>query len=117
MFGKSFLIFGHYLLWYQQCYYLYYGGHMPWGPKALRNSREEFVLEKIEYFKVNVYKGRSDWTRHYFDTYREAIKFWRELYRSGKKVLIYACRNDKLGEMSTGINDRSVFKNEQSKTR
>ena len=59
---------------------------MPWGPKALRNSREEFVLEKIEYFKVNVYKGRSDWTRHYFDSYREAIKFWRELYRSGKKV-------------------------------
>ena len=90
---------------------------MPWGPKALRNSREEFVLEKIEYFKVNVYKGRSDWTRHYFDTYREAIKFWRELYRNGKKVLIYACRDDKLGEMSTGINDRSIFKNEQSKTR
>ena len=33
---------------------------MPWGPKALRNSREEFVLEKIEYFKVNVWKELLD---------------------------------------------------------
>ena len=39
---------------------------MPWGLKALRNSREEFVLEKIEYFKINEYQGRSDWKRHYF---------------------------------------------------
>ena len=90
---------------------------MPWGPKALRNSREEFVLEKIEYFKVNVYEGGSEWTRHYFDSYREAIKYWRELYRSGRKVLIYACRDaESEGELSTGINDRSIFKNEQSKT-
>ena len=31
---------------------------MPWGPKALRNTREEYVLENIEYFKINEYKGR-----------------------------------------------------------
>ena len=90
---------------------------MPFGPNALRNSREEFVLEKIEYFKVNEYAGKSDWTRHYFKTYKEAIKKWKELYHKGKKVLIYACRDDSLGEMSTGINDRNIFKNEQSKTR
>lgn len=89
---------------------------MPFGPKALRNTREEYVLEKIEYFKVNEYIGRSNWDRHYFKTYREAITKWKDLYRKGKKVLIYACRDDKLGEMSTGINDRSIFKNEQSKT-
>ena len=90
---------------------------MPWGPKALRNIREEYVLENIEYFKINEYKGRSDWHRHYFKNYRQAVKKWKELYHSGKKVLIYACRDDKLGEMSTGINDRSIFKNEQSKPR
>ena len=47
---------------------------MPFGPKALRNTREEYVLEKIEYFKVNEYIGRSDWDRHYFN--------WR-LFRYG----------------------------------
>jgi hypothetical protein len=56
---------------------------MPFGPNALRNSREEYVLEKIEYFKVNEYAGRSDWTRHYFKTYRDAIRKWKELYRDG----------------------------------
>jgi hypothetical protein len=31
---------------------------MPFGPNALRNHREEYVLENIEYFKVNEYIGR-----------------------------------------------------------
>ncbi len=83
---------------------------MPFSEKALRNVREQFVLEKIEYFKVNEYIGQSNWKRHYFKSYREAVKFFKSLRQSKRKVLIYACRDDKLGEMSTGINDRSIFK-------
>ena len=79
---------------------------MPWGPKALRNSREEYVLEKIEYFKINEYQGRSNWKRHYFDTYKEAVKMFKKLRLSKRKVLIFACRDNELGEVSTGLNDR-----------
>jgi len=35
---------------------------MPFGPTTLRNKREEFVLQKIEYYKVNEYMGRSEMT-------------------------------------------------------
>ena len=52
---------------------------MPFGPKVSRNSREEYVLQKIEYYKVMEYMGRSDWKRHYFDTYREAVKMFKKL--------------------------------------
>lgn len=83
---------------------------MPFDIKALRNHREEYVLQDIEYFKVNEYIGKSNWKRHYFKSYRDAIKTFKKLKEIKKKVLIYACRNDELGEMSTGINDRSIFK-------
>jgi len=85
---------------------------MPFSEKALRNVREEYVLENIEYFKVNEYVGQSNWKRHYFKSYREAVKFFKKLKNIKRKVLIYACRDDELGEMSTGINDRSIFKDE-----
>ena len=83
---------------------------MPFGPTTLRNTREEFVLQKIEYYKVTEYMGRSNWKRYYFDTYKEAVKMFKKLKEVKRKVLIYACRDDELGELSTGINDR--FKNE-----
>ena len=88
---------------------------MPFDPKCLRNTREQFVLQNIEYYKVTEYIGRSKWKRYYFDTYKEAVKAFRKLRLTKRKVLIYACRDDKLGEISTGLNDR--FTNEQSKTR
>ena len=81
---------------------------MPFGND--RNSSEQFVLQKIEYFKVMEYEGRSNWKRHYFKSYRDAIKTFKKLKEIKRKVLIYACRNDELGELSTGINDRSIFK-------
>jgi hypothetical protein len=84
---------------------------MPFSPNTLRNVREEYVLENIEYFKVNEYIDKSVWKRHYFKSYRDAIKAFKNLRQSKRKVLIYACRDDKLGEVSTGINDRSIFKN------
>ena len=83
---------------------------MPFDPKCLRNKREEFVLQKIEYYKVTEYMGRSDWKRYYFDTYRDAVRVFKKLKQTKRKVLIYACRDDKLGEISTGLNDR--FSNE-----
>jgi len=84
---------------------------MPFSPTTLRNVREEYVLENIEYFKVNEYIDKSNWKRHYFKSYRDAIKVFKKLKQIKRKVLIYACRDDELGEMSTGINDRSIFKN------
>ena len=83
---------------------------MPFGPSTLRNSREEYVLQKIEYYKVMEYMGRSDWKRHYFESYKDAVKSFKKLKESKRKVLIFACRNNELGELSTGINDR--FKDE-----
>ena len=83
---------------------------MPFGPTTLRNTREEYVLKNIEYYKVTEYMGRSNWKRHYFKTYKEAAKAFKQLKEVKRKVLIYACRDDELGELSTGINDR--FKNE-----
>jgi hypothetical protein len=83
---------------------------MPFGPSTTRNSREEYVLQKIEYYKVMEYMGRSDWKRHYFKSYKDAVKSFKKLKESKRKVLIFACRNNELGELSTGINDR--FKDE-----
>ena len=50
---------------------------MPFSASTVRNTREQFVLQKIEYYKVMEYMGRSDWKRHYFDTYKEAVKFFK----------------------------------------
>ena len=83
---------------------------MPFGSKTVRNTREQFVLQKIEYYKVMEYMGRSDWKRHYFDTYKEAVKFFKNKRLVKRHVLIFACRDNELGEVSTGLNDR--FKNE-----
>ena len=52
---------------------------MPFDPKCLRNTREQFVLQNIEYYKVTEYVGRSNWKRYYFDTYKEAVKAFRKL--------------------------------------
>ena len=82
---------------------------MPFSPKCLRNSREEFVLEKIEYFKVNEYMGMSNWKRYYFDNYKDAIKKFRDLRKVKSKVMIFACREGDIEEMSTGILDRKFF--------
>jgi hypothetical protein len=81
---------------------------MPFSPTTLRNVREEYVLENIEYFKVNEYIDKSNWKRHYFKSYRDAIKVFKKLKQIKRKVLIYACRNDELGEISTGLNDRFI---------
>jgi len=81
---------------------------MPFGKTTARNTREEYVLQKIEKYKVMEYMGRSNWTRHYFDTYREAVKMFKKLRLVKRKVLIFACRNDELGEISTGLNDRFI---------
>jgi len=77
---------------------------MPFGND--RNSSEQFVLQKIEYFKVMEYEGRSNWKRHYFKSYKEAVKLFKLLRKNNKKVLVFACRDDKLGERSTSINER-----------
>jgi hypothetical protein len=77
---------------------------MPFGND--RNSGEQFVLQKIEYFKVMEYEGRSNWKRHYFKSYKEAVKLFKSLRKNNKKVLVFACRDDKLGERSTSINER-----------
>jgi hypothetical protein len=77
---------------------------MPFGND--RNSSEQFVLQKIEYFKVMEYEGRSNWKRHYFKSYKEAVKLFKSLRKNNKKVLVFACRDDKLGERSTSINER-----------
>lgn len=81
---------------------------MPFGKSTLRNTREEYVLQNIEYYKVTEYMGKSNWKRHYFDTYKEAVKMFKKLKEIKRKVLIYACRDDKLGEISTGLNDRFI---------
>jgi len=83
---------------------------MPFGPSTARNSREQYVLQNIEYYKVMEYMGRSNWERHYFKSYKDAVKSFKKLKENKRKVLIFACRNDELGELSTGINDR--FKDE-----
>jgi len=77
---------------------------MPFGND--RNSSEQFVLQKIEYFKVMEYEGRSNWKRHYFKSYKEAVKLFKSLRKNNKKVLVFACRDDKLGGRSTSINER-----------
>jgi len=77
---------------------------MPFGND--RNSSEQFVLQKIEYFKVMEYEGRSNWKRYYFKSYKEAVKLFKSLRKNNKKVLVFACRDDKLGERSTSINER-----------
>jgi len=77
---------------------------MPFGND--RNSSEQFVLQKIEYFKVMEYEGRSNWKRHYFKSYKEAVKLFKSLRKNNKKVLVFARRDDKLGERSTSINER-----------
>ena len=81
---------------------------MPFGLTTARNKREEWVLKKIEYYKVTEYTGMSNWKRHYFDTYKEAVKMFKKLKEEKRKILIYACRNDELGEISTGLNDRFI---------
>ena len=47
---------------------------MPFDPNCLRNTREQFVLKNIEGFQVNEYMGRSNWVRHEFKNYRDAIR-------------------------------------------
>ena len=81
---------------------------MPFGTSTVRNTREQFVLQKIEYYKVMEYMGRSDWKRHYFDTYKEAVKFFKNKRLTKRKVLIFACRDNEFGEVSTGLNDRFI---------
>ena len=81
---------------------------MPFGPSTVRNTREQFVLQKIEYYKVMEYMGRSNWERHYFDTYKEAVKTFKKLRLTKRKVSIFACRDNELGELSTGLNDRFI---------
>jgi ACT domain-containing protein len=83
---------------------------MPFSPSTVRNTREQFVLQKIEYYKVMEHISKSDWERHYFDTYKEAIKMFKKLKQTKRRVLIFACRDNELGELSTGLNDR--FKDE-----
>ena len=83
---------------------------MPFSPSTVRNTREQFVLQKIEYYKVMEHIKRSDWKRHYFDTYKEAVKMFKKLKLTKRRVLIFACRDNELGELSTGLNDR--FKDE-----
>ena len=81
---------------------------MPFGPSTVRNTREQFVLQKIEYYKVMEYMGKSNWERHYFDTYKEAVKTFKKLRLTKRKVLIFVCRDNELGEVSTGLNDRFI---------
>ena len=81
---------------------------MPFGPSTVRNTREQFVLQKIEYYKVMEHISKSDWERHYFDTYKESVKFFKNKRLTKRKVLIFACRDNELGEVSTGLNDRFI---------
>ena len=46
---------------------------MPFAPSTVRNTREQFVLQKIEYYKVMEHISKSDWERHYFDTYADEV--------------------------------------------
>jgi hypothetical protein len=82
---------------------------MPFGLNTLRNDRELFVLKKIERFQVNEYMGRSNWARYYFDSYKDAIKKFRDLRQVKSKVMIFACRKGDVEEMTTGILDRKFF--------
>ena len=66
---------------------------MPFGPSTVRNTREQFVLQKIEYYKVMEYMGKSNWERHYFDTYKEAVKTFKKLRLTKRKVLIFVNLN------------------------
>ena len=52
---------------------------MPFDPNCLRNTREQFVLKNIEGFQVNEYMGRSNWVRHEFKNYRDAIRKYKNL--------------------------------------
>ena len=81
---------------------------MPFDPKCFLPTLSECCLQCREYYKVTEYIGRSKWQRYYFDTYKEAVKAFRKLRLTKRKVLIYACRDDSLGEISTGINDRFI---------
>jgi len=83
---------------------------MPFDPKCLRNTREQFVLKKIERFQVNEYMGRSNWARYYFNNYKDAIKKFRDLRQDKSKVMIFACRKGDVEDMTTGILDRKFFK-------
>ena len=60
---------------------------MPFGSSTARNSREEYVLQKIEYYKVMEYMGRSNWKRHYFKSYKDAVKSFKKLKESKRKAL------------------------------
>ena len=50
----------------------------------------------------------SNWKRYYFDSYKDAVNAFKKLKQKKRKILIYACRDDSLGEISTGINDRFI---------
>ena len=81
---------------------------MPFSPSTVRNTREQFVLQKIEYYKVMEHISKSDWERHYFDTYKDAVKMFKKLRLTKRRVIIFACRDNELGELSTGLNDRFI---------
>ena len=83
---------------------------MPFDPKCLRNTREQFVLKSIEGFQVNEYMGRSNWVRHEFKNYRDAIRKYKNLKEMKSKVMIFACRQGEVEEMTTAILDRKFFK-------
>ena len=85
-----------------------YNTVMPFGLTTARNKREEWVLKKIEYYKVTEYVGKSNWKRYYFNSYKDAVNAFKKLKQKKRKILIYACRDDSLGEISTGINDRFI---------
>ena len=88
---------------------------MPFDPKCLRNTREQFVLKNIERFQVNEYMGRSKWVRYHFNNYRDAIRKYRDLKAVKSKVMIFACRQGDVEEMTTAILDRKFFKRYQFK--
>ena len=83
---------------------------MPFDPNCLRNTREQFVLKNIEGFQVNEYMGRSTWVRHEFKNYRDAIRKYKNLKETKSKVMIFACRQGEVEEMTTAILDRKFFK-------
>ena len=78
-------------------------------------GNRKFIPKNILLKKTNI-KILNNWYSPFVKNSKTKIDLSKTKLRC-KKVLIYACRDDKLGEMSTGINDRSIFKNEQSKTR
>jgi len=88
---------------------------MPFDPNCLRNTREQFVLQNIEGFQVNEYMGRSNWVRHEFKNYRDAIRKYKNLKEMKSKVMIFACRQGEVEEMTTAILDRKFFKRYQYK--